>query len=128
MDLKVYTKEEVSQPTGVESIYVPNIIDIYPEFADDELVLSNAEIVENRDELEQAGALSTIWQRGLDPLDEYSGIRWSEVMLEEISILELMEDITATLSELSTSIQVEFDTITDSEGKSYLSYKIKVVA
>lgn len=126
MDLKVYKKEEVVQPSGVESIYVPNIIDIYPDFADDTLV--SASLVEEQDELEQAGALATIWQRGLDPLDEDNGIRWSEVMLGEVSVLELMEDITLVLSELSTAIQVEFDTILDSEGKSYLSYKIKVVA
>lgn len=126
MDLKVYKKEEVVQPSGVESIYVPNIIDIYPDFADDTLV--GASLVEEQDELEQAGALATIWQRGLDPLDEDNGIRWSEVMLGEVSVLELMEDITLVLSELSTAIQVEFDTILDSEGKSYLSYKIKVVA
>lgn len=126
MDLKVYKKEEVAQPSGIENIYVPDIIDIYPDFTDD--VLVNASIVEERDELEQAGALATIWQKGLDPLDEDNGIRWSEVMLGEVSVLEIMEDITLTLSELSTAIQVEFDTITDSEGKSYLSYKIKVVA
>lgn len=126
MDLKVYKKEEVSQPSGIENIYVPDIIDIYPDFTDD--VLVNASIVEEQDELEQAGALATIWQKGLDPLDEDNGIRWSEVMLGEVSVLEIMEDITITLSELSTAIQVEFDTISDSEGKSYLSYKIKVVA
>lgn len=126
MDLKVYKKEEVAQPSGVENIYVPDIIDIYPDFTDD--VLVNASIVEEQDELEQAGALATIWQKGLDPLDEDNGIRWSEVMLGEVSVLEIMEDITITLSELSTAIQVEFDTISDSEGKSYLSYKIKVVA
>lgn len=126
MDLKVYKKEEVSQPSGIENIYVPDIIDIYPDFTDD--VLVNASIVEEQDELEQAGALATIWQKGLDPLDEDNGIRWSEVMLGEVSVLEIMEDITITLSELSTAIQVEFDTVLDSEGKSYLSYKIKVVA
>lgn len=126
MDLKVYKKEEVVQPSSIENIYVPDIIDIYPDFTDD--VLVNASIVEEQDELEQAGALATIWQKGLDPLDEDNGIRWSEVMLGEVSVLEIMEDITITLSELSTAIQVEFDTILDSEGKSYLSYKIKVVA
>ena len=126
MDLKVYKKEEVAQPSGIANIYVPDIIDIYPDFTDD--VLVNASIVEEQDELEQAGALATIWQKGLDPLDEDNGIRWSEVMLGEVSVLEIMEDITITLSELSTAIQVEFDTILDSEGKSYLSYKIKVVA
>lgn len=126
MDLKVYKKEEVAQPSGIENVYVPDIIDIYPDFTDD--VLVNASIVEEQDELEQAGALATIWQKGLDPLDEDNGIRWSEVMLGEVSVLEIMEDITITLSELSTAIQVEFDTISDSEGKSYLSYKIKVVA
>lgn len=32
MDLKVYEKEEVLQPSGSEYVYVPNIIDIYPKY------------------------------------------------------------------------------------------------
>lgn len=31
MDVKVYQKEEVLQPSGAEEVYVPNIIDIIPE-------------------------------------------------------------------------------------------------
>lgn len=31
MDVKVYQKEEVLQPQGIEYVYVPNVIDIIPE-------------------------------------------------------------------------------------------------
>ena len=31
MDVKVYQKEEVIQPSGAEEVYVPNVIDIIPQ-------------------------------------------------------------------------------------------------
>lgn len=31
MDIKVYQKEEVLQPSGAEEVYVPNVIDIIPQ-------------------------------------------------------------------------------------------------
>lgn len=31
MDVKVYQKEEVLQPSGAEEVYVPNVIDIIPQ-------------------------------------------------------------------------------------------------
>ena len=30
MDVKVYKKEEVRQPSGTEYVYVPDVIDIIP--------------------------------------------------------------------------------------------------
>ena len=136
MDLKVYKKENVLQPNGTsEDVYVPDIIDIYPVLLSEESgkeILENAEILDDTDNfeelMEQAVALSTIWQRGLDPLEPLDGNRWSELYLGEINVVQIMEDLTNSVESVSPSVSIDFDTISDSEGNSYFSYKIKVVS
>lgn len=136
MDLKVYKKENVLQPNGTsEDVYVPDIIDIYPVLLSEESgkeILKNAEILDDTDNfeelMEQAVALSTIWQRGLDPLELNDGNRWSELYLGEINVVQIMEDLTNSVESVSPSVSIDFDTISDSEGNSYFSYKIKVVS
>lgn len=126
MDFKVYTKETVYQPHGTENVITPNIIDIYPIFNETEDKLTGAEILEEtEDTVEQSVALSTIWQRGLDPLDVESGIRWSETVLGEINPLQLMEDIQEAVSAETPTVDVIFDTVTDSNGNTYLKYTLK---
>lgn len=131
MDFKVYTKEEVEQPSGTETIISPNIIDIYPVITEenDTEILSNAEILtDEKDILEQAVALATIWQKGQDPLDLEQGVRWSEALLSEINVLQLMEDITKAVSAITPSVTVVFDTVEDENGNSYLKYTLKANA
>lgn len=136
MDLKVYKKENVLQPNGTsEDVYVPDTIDIYPVLLSEESgkeILKNAEILDDTDNfeelIEQAVALSTIWQRGLDPLELNDGNRWSELYLGEINVVQIMEDLTNSVESVSHSVSIDFDTISDSEGNSYFSYKIKVVS
>lgn len=136
MDLKVYKKENVLQPNGTsEDVYVPDTIDIYPVLLSEESgkeILKNAEILDDTDNfeelIEQAVALSTIWQRGLDPLELNDGNRWSELYLGEINVVQIMEDLTNSVESVSPSVSIDFDTISDSEGDSYFSYKIKVVS
>lgn len=177
MDVKVYTKEEVEQPSGSEYVLTPNVIDIIPDiieaetthditnniwdlktlqrFADVSVVdnkliinspnvtyengnlyvtvteesLINAETISEDDEIiEQACALATIWQKGLDPLDLNVGVRWSEAMLDEINVVQLMEDITNAVADVTPTVTVVFDTVTDSNGNSYLKYTLKAVA
>lgn len=130
MDIKVYQKEEVLQPSGSEYVYVPNIIDFIPEIetVGDTEVIKGFAVVENRDLLEQQCALATIWQRGLDPLDLEDGIRWSEAILEELSCLQLIQDIIEAVASVTTSVRVEFDTVETEEGQQYLSYKLTEVA
>lgn len=129
MDLKVYQKEEVEQPDGNLTIIVPNIIDIIPsiEAIDGEEVLTGALVLDSgSNELtEQQVALSTIWQKGLDPLALTEGIRWSEAILEEINPMQLMEEIQTAVASATTSMTVEFDTVTDANGNSYLSYTLR---
>lgn len=132
MDVKVYKKEAVRQPNGTEYVVVPNVIDIIPEISvseDGTELLANAKILTTEEEIiEQACALATIWQKGLDPIDSEIGVRWSEALLEEINVVQLMEDITNAVSEVTPSVTVVFDTVTDANGTSYLKYTLKAVA
>lgn len=132
MDVKVYKKEAVRQPNGTEYVIVPNVIDIIPEISvseDGTELLANAKILTTEEEIiEQACALATIWQKGLDPIDSEIGVRWSEALLEEINVVQLMEDITNAVSEVTPSVTIVFDTVTDANGTSYLKYTLKAVA
>ena len=129
MDLKVYQKEEVEQPDGNLTIIVPNIIDIIPEIrvSGEEEILTGASVLDSdpRELAEQQVALATIWQKGLDPLALTEGIRWSEAILEEINPMQLMEEIQTAVASITTSMTVGFDTVTDANGNSYLSYTIR---
>lgn len=132
MDVKVYKKETVKQPSGTSYVISPNIIDLYPVITKDENdneTISGAEELTDEDALvEQACALATIWQKGLDPLDLEEGIRWSEAILEEINVVQLMEDITNAVAEITPTVEVVFNTVTDDNGNSYLQYTLKAVA
>ena len=68
--------------------------------------------------------LATIWQRGLDPLDLEDGIRWSEALLEEINVVQLMEDITNAVEQVTPSVSVTFDVTTNDKGQRFLTYKL----
>ena len=135
MDLKVYKKEEVLQPEGKEEVYVPDVIDLIPEIVTDDngnKTLTGAIVykdTENDKELlEQECALATIWQKGLDPLDKEDGVRWSQVLLEEINPLQLMEDIISAVAKVTLKVAVVFDTITDKDGNSFLTYNLRAIA
>lgn len=132
MDFKVYTKETVLQPYGAENIYVPDVIDIIPEITTDENgneILSNAEVlIDDNDLIEQMCGLATIWQRGLDPLDLEDGVRWSEALLEEINVVQLMEDLTNAVAQVTPTVDIVFDTAVTDSGQTVLKYTLKAVA
>lgn len=132
MDVKVYRKEEVEQPSGTEYVYVPDVIDIIPDITEDddgnEYLSGATEISSTEDIIEQACALATIWQKGQDPLDTDDGIRWSEALLDEINVIQLMEDIVNAVSSVTPTVTVVFDTVTDDYGNSYLKYTLQAVA
>ena len=178
MDVKVYKKEEVLQPSGTEQVYVPNVIDIIPTIVEAEtrdevrnhvwtldklkrvadVKIEDGKLIINSDNvryengnlyvtlteeqiiscdvlednskelLEQECALATIWQKGLDPLDLDDGIMWSEAILEEISCLQLIQDIIDAVAKVTSAVKVIFDTIEDDNGQQYLSYKLMEVA
>lgn len=132
MDLKVYTKQEVKQPKGSEYYYVPNIIDIEPSVSiagDGHEVLDGCTMFEDdKDLIEQECALATIWQRGLDPVSPEVGVRWSEVLLGEVNVVQLMEDLREAVADVTLNVTVVFDTVTDSKGNSVLQYSLRAVA
>ena len=99
---------------------------LYVQQNNDQLI--SCELVEGKEELEQQCALATIFQRGLDPLDSNDGIRWSETLLGEISPVQLINDITVAVEKTSSSMTVVFDTVIDSNGMTYLIYKLKEIA
>lgn len=101
---------------------------LYVTLTEEQIV--SCEILEDdsHDLLEQECALATIFQRGLDPLDVTDGIQWSEVLLGEVNILQLMEQITEAVSKVSVHVKVNFTTTRLENGQSVLSYSIKEVA
>lgn len=133
MDVKVYKKEEVLQPSGTEYVYVPDVIDIIPDIVTnpdtgEEIITGAIELEDSsKDLLEQECAIATIKQKGLDPLDKEDGIQWSETLLGEVNVIQLMEDIQSAVEQTTTSVVVIFDTVTDSEGRSYLTYTLQEV-
>lgn len=88
--------------------------------------LLNAEILEDdsKELTLQKCALATIFQRGLDPLDESDGIRWSQAFLEEINALQLMEDIVDAVANQTSTVVVSFDTVIGNDGREYLTYNL----
>ena len=132
MDVKVYEKEEVKQPKGTEYVYVPNIIYIIPEIKTDTLgneILTNATLLDKENDItEQMCGLSTIWQKGLDPLDLEDGVRWSEALLEEINVVQLMEDLMNAVAQITPTVNVVFDTAVTDSGQTVLKYTLKAVA
>ena len=134
MDVKVYKKEEVRQPSGTEYVYVPDVIDIIPDIVTnpdtgEEIITGAVELEDGSKELlEQECAIATIKQKGLDPLDKEDGIQWSETLLGEVNVIQLMEDIQSAIEQTTTSVVVVFDTVIDNEGRSYLTYTLKEVA
>ena len=176
MDIKVYKKEEVRQPSGYEYVYTPDVIDIIPDVIETESrdditdgvwtldklkriadvriegnkliinsdrvrvenrrlivnttdnVIKGCETVNDRDEVEQQCTLATIFQKGLDPLAMDEGVRWSEAILGEISPIQLMDDLSNAVTKTSSMVTIAFDTITDANGRSYLTYSLKEIA
>lgn len=132
MDVKVYQKEEVKQPEGTIEVFKPSIIDMIPieTVTKDGTTIVNFEVLEDGDKelLEQQCALATIFQRGLDPLDLEDGIQWSETLLDEVTPIQLIDQIQSAVAAVTTSVIVEFDTVKDINGNELLVYKLRSVA
>lgn len=101
---------------------------LYVTLTEEQII--SCEILEDgsQDLIEQECALATIFQRGLDPLDLQDGIQWSEVLLGEVNVLQLMEQITEAVSRVSSHARVDFSTVQTENGQSVLMYSIKEVA
>lgn len=128
MDLKVYTKETVKQPQGDAEYFVPNIIDLIPQLTGDTEISRAEVLIEDKDCIEQECSLATIWQRGNDLVDPDVGVRWSEVLLGEITLIQLMEDIRQAVQDITLDVEVVFSAVKDSDGTERLQYELKAVA
>lgn len=133
MDVKVYKKETVSQPSGDTYIYVPDVIDLMPVInkdAEGHEIITGVQELNDGDYnlLEQLGTLATIKQRGLDPLDLNDGIQWSEMLLGEVSYIDVMDEIVTAVAKETTSVIVEFNTTVAKDGVTYLTYTLKEAA
>ena len=127
MDVKVYKKEEVLQPSGVAEVLTPDIIDIVPVEQEGNIVSAELLDDDSHDLLEQECALATIFQRGLDPLDLTDGVQWSEVLLGEVNVLQLMEQLTQAVSRVSLHVKVDFSTVRTESGQNVLTYSLREV-
>jgi hypothetical protein len=107
-----------------DNVYYENG-NLYATLTVDTLITCDILDDSSKELLEQECALATIWQKGLDPLDIEDGIRWSESILGEISVIQLMDDIANAVEKTSTAVTVVFDTVTDANGNSYLTYSLK---
>lgn len=128
MDVKVYQKEEVLQPDGVAEVLTPDIIDLI--IKEENGVITGAEVLDDdvHDLIEQQCALATIFQRGLDPLDLEDGIQWSETLLGEVNVIQLMEQIVEAVNTVSAYVQVDFTSVRTDTGQTVLSYVLREVA
>lgn len=101
---------------------------LYVTLMTDQII--SCEILEDgsHDLLEQECVLATIFQRGLDPLDLEDGIQWSETLLGEVNVLQLMEQITEAVSAVSLHVKVDFSTIQTESGQQVLTFSLKEVA
>lgn len=101
---------------------------LYVTLTEEQII--SCEILEDgsQDLIEQECALATIFQRGLDPLDLQDGIQWSETLLGEVNVLQLMEQITEAVSKVSIHVRVDFSTVKLDNGQTVLSYSLQEVA
>lgn len=101
---------------------------LYVTVAEEQII--SCEILDDgsHDLIEQECALATIFQRGLDPLDLQDGIQWSETLLGEVNVLQLMEQITEAVSRVSIHVKVDFSTERLENGQSVLTFSLKEVA
>lgn len=127
MDIKVYHKETVSQPSGSIDVLEPDIIDIYPQFDTSGNSLEGCDTVEGDEETLQEVVVATIWQRGLDPIDSEDGVQWAEAILGEVTVPQIITELQDAVSEVSETSSIEFSTVTGTDGKEHLTYTVKAV-
>lgn len=92
------------------------------EYLDNAVVLTD-----ENDLIEQECALATIWQKGNDPVDTDEGISWSECLLGEINVVQIMQQLVEAVQKITLTVKVSFDAVTDNDGQTFLSYTLKAV-
>lgn len=127
MDIRVSQKEERLQKDGLIDVYVPDIFDAYLVVSEeDPLIIENAEILDDKEALQQECLFGTLKQRGSDPVSPDEGVRWAEYVLGEIPVETLLTDIKASVVDVAANCSVDFDIIEGADGLEHLVYEIKV--
>ena len=129
MDAKTSRKEPREQPgTGTVEVLMDNITDLYPVFADgDGLLIADIEILDDaREELLDRAMFSVMVQRGGDPLDPDDGVQIEECILGEVTALELIGQISASVLKAGPGVKVSYET-TEVDGKEYLTVDLALV-
>ena len=126
MDLKVTLKEEVLQPEGVGSVYVPDTFEMDLILAEDGETILGVETYEGLEELEQAALFASLRQRGSDPINPSKGVMWAECLLGEVTPDILVTQIKDAVHQTAPGCSVNFFTENDAQGRPTLSYEIKV--
>jgi len=111
MDVYIYTKESVLQPSGNTEVYVDGIFDFH--LIEEGSIITGAETVEDTAELKQQAVFAALKQKGSDPLASSEGVQWAEALLGEISSTLLMYQIKNAVTGVSGRCSVIFTT-TDS--------------
>jgi len=129
MDARTSRKETREQPgRGTVDVLMDNITDLYPVFADgDELLIMDIEILDDdRDELLDRAMFAVMKQRGADPTDPADGNQIEECIMGEITPLELIGQITASVLEAGPGVQASYST-SEADGKEYLTVALTLV-
>ena len=125
-DVKISQKETREQPEGMVEVYVPNVFDLYPVMStEDASIIETVEIIVDALELELDALFASLCQRGQDPLSLLDGVRWAECALNELPVEIIMADIKNTVTSLSSSCTVLFNTV-EVDGNENLSFNIQI--
>lgn len=101
---------------------------LYVTLMEEQLITCDILEDDTKELTEQECALATIWQRGLDPLDLSDGVQWSEALLGEINILQLMEQLREAVNSVSVYVEIDFSTVRTESGQTVLTYSLREVA
>ena len=128
MTFKVSEKETRYQPSGVFDILVNDVFDIYPQYSEtDENEIIGADLVDDEEETMQSALIAVLRQRGVDPIEPFRGVRWSQSLLGELPGEALITDINVEAKLVSVYVSVFFETYTGEDGETYLAFSLKVV-
>lgn len=121
IDFAIYEKQDLEsvQTALPVSDVVKDVIDVIPitqEIDGIEYITDFQTVSDNRATQRQTGILTALWQKGLDPLDLQDGNQWSEYMLEEVTVLTILEELNQRLNANAIAANATIDTDNLAQG------------
>lgn len=130
MDIKVSQKDRMYQPDGVVDVIVDGIFDFFLIEHTDEFGQKWIDDIEGIDDFFEEEKDRTVFavlrQKGLDPMNIYEGVQWSETMMSEIPVPLLLQQIVDAAARESDYVNVSFETIIVG-GQEQLSIRFNLV-